>query len=90
MSQELNDTDAYTGTVTLDDVLGVFDAVPGPVITSGDVAETVECSRETVRQKLHSLEDRGNVASRKTADRVVWSLVDDHDPQVVLSSFLLV
>lgn len=83
MSREPNDTDEYTGAVTLDDILGVFDAVSSPVITAGDVAETVACSREMARRKLHNLEDRGDVASRKTADRVVWSLVDDHDPQIV-------
>ena len=45
-----------------------------------DVAETVACSREMTRRKLHSLEDRGDVASRKTASRAVWWLVDDHGP----------
>lgn len=80
MSRERNDTGEYTETVTLEHVLGVFDAVPGPVVTSGDVTERVACSRETARRKLHNLEDRGDVASRKTAGRVVWWLVDDHSP----------
>lgn len=80
MSRERNDTGEYTETVTLEHVLGVFDAVPGPVVTSGDVAERVACSRETARRKLRDLEDRGDVASRKTAGRVVWWLVDDHGP----------
>jgi len=80
MSRERNDTGEYTETVTLDDVLSVFDAVPGPVVTSGDVADAVECSRETARRKLHGLEARGDVMSRKTAGRVVWWLVDDQTP----------
>lgn len=80
MSRERGDSGRYTETVTLDDVLGVFDAVAGPVVTSGDVAETLDCSRETARRKLRTLEEQGHVASRKTAGRVVWWLVDEHEP----------
>jgi hypothetical protein len=76
MSREREDTGRYTETVTLDDVLAVFDAVEGPVVTSGDVAEALDCSRETARRKLRALEDRERVASRKTAGRVVWWRVD--------------
>jgi biotin operon repressor len=80
MSRERGDTGRYTETVTLDDVLSVFEAVEGPVVTSGDVAETLNCSRETARRKLRTLEEQGYVASRKTAGRVVWWLVDEQDP----------
>lgn len=76
MSREREDTGRYTETVTLDGVLGVFSDVQGPVVTSGDVAEALDCSRETARRKLRTLEDRGCVASRKTAGRVVWWLTE--------------
>jgi len=80
MSRERGDAGRFTETVTLDDVLGVFEAVEGPVVTSGDVAETLDCSRETARRKLRTLKGQGSVASRKTAGRVVWWIVDDQDP----------
>jgi len=76
-NDERGDSGRYTETVTFDDVLGVFEAVDGPVVTSGDVADRIDCSRETARRKLRALEEQGRVASRKTAGRVVWWLVDD-------------
>jgi hypothetical protein len=76
MSREREDTGRYTETVTPDDVLGVFRTVEGPVVTSGDVAETLGCSRETARRKLRALETQGRVAGRKTAGRVVWWITD--------------
>ncbi|ELZ31354.1 hypothetical protein C474_08632 [Halogeometricum pallidum JCM 14848] len=77
MSRECGDTRRYTETVTPDDVLDVFEIVEGPVVTSGDVAETLDCSRETARRKLRTLEEQGHVASRKTAGRVVWWVVGE-------------
>lgn len=74
---EREESGRYTETVTLDDVLGVFQTVEGPVVTSGDVADALDCSRETARRKLRPLEERGRVASRKTAGRVVWWLADE-------------
>ena len=76
---EREDTGRFTETTTLDDVLGVFEVVAGPVVPSGDVADALECSRETARRKLRTLEADGQVASRKTAGRVVWWLVDEHE-----------
>lgn len=80
MSREREDTGRYTETVTPDDVIGVFEAVEGPVVTSSDVAEALDCSRETARRKLRTLEEQGRVASRKTAGRVVWWGVDAQGP----------
>ncbi len=80
MSREREDTGRYIETVTLEEVLGVFETVKGPVVTSGDVAEALECSRETARRKLRALEEQGRVASRKTAGMVVWWIVDEQDP----------
>jgi hypothetical protein len=75
MSREREDGGRFTETVTLQGVLDVFGSVDGPVVTSGDVADELDCSRETARRKLRTLEDQGRLASRKTAGRVVWWLV---------------
>lgn len=80
MSREREESGRYTETVTLDAVLGIFEDVAGPVVTSGDVAEALDCSRETARRKLRSLEEQGRVAGRKTAGRVVWWIVDSQEP----------
>ena len=69
----------YTETVTLNAVLGVFESINGPVVTSADVAEALGCSRETARRKLRTLEDQGRVAGRKTAGRVVWWLTPSEE-----------
>lgn len=79
MSRKREESGRYTETVTLDAVLGIFEDVAGPVVTSGDVAEALDCSRETARRKLRTLEEQGRVASRKTAGRVVWWIVDSQE-----------
>lgn len=66
----------FVETVTLEDVLGVFDHVRGPVITSSDVAEVLDCTTEAARQKLTRLYDQGKVDKRKTGRTTVWWLVD--------------
>lgn len=73
---EREKTGRFSESVTPEDVLGVFEAVAGPVVTSGDVAEALDCSRETARRKLRTLDEQGRVASRKTAGRVVWWVAD--------------
>lgn len=74
----------FAEVVPLDDVLAVFERVEGPVVTSGDVADHLECSRETARRKLRELEERGRLASRLTAGRVVWWQADGgHRPSPV-------
>ena len=77
---EREDTGRYVETVTLDDVFAVFETVEGPVVTSGDVAEALDCSRETARRKLRTLEEQERIAGRKTAGRVVWWVVDEQEP----------
>jgi hypothetical protein len=73
MTRKRDNTGQYTETVTLDAVLGVFDQVRGPVVTSSDVADTLDCTTEAARQKLARLEDRGEVESRKTGrTKVYW------------------
>lgn len=79
MSRERTDSGQYPESVTPEAVLGVFELVDGPVVTSGDVAEALDCSRETARRKLGRLESEGLLASRKTAGRIVcWRTEDGH------------
>lgn len=80
--EEREESGRYAEIVTLDDVVGVFEIVDGPIVTSADVAAALDCSRETARRKLRSLEEQGLVASRKTAGRVVWWQVDSRDQTV--------
>lgn len=70
--RERDDTGQFRETVTLEAVLEVFDEVRGPVITSSDVAEALECTTEAARQKLTRLYDRGEVDKRKTGRTTVW------------------
>jgi hypothetical protein len=70
--RERSDSGTFVETVSLEDVLGVFDAVRGPVITSSDVADQLDCTTESARQKLRRLYDRGEVDKRKTGRVVVW------------------
>lgn len=77
------DTGQYVETVTHEDVLGVFSRVEGPVITSSDVADTLDCSRETARRKLRELSEQGRVGSRKTGRTVIWWRVGSEEPNPV-------
>lgn len=83
-----NDRGQFSPSVTLDDVLAVFEAIEGPVVTSGDVAEQTGCSRDSARRKLDQLHEQGTVGRRKSAGRVLywrrasaeWNVVDPTDP----------
>jgi hypothetical protein len=72
MPREHGKDGAFVETVSLEDVLDVFDAVDGPVILSADVADTLDCSRETARRKLKELHDRGDLDRRKVSRRVIY------------------
>lgn len=76
MSRERSETGEYVETVSTDRVLGVFADVDGPIVTSADIADALDCSRETARRKLSVLAEQGRVARRKTAGRVVWWLTE--------------
>jgi len=78
--KERNDAGRYVETASLGDVMEVFDAVDGPpVVTSADVAEGTGLSRDSARRKLERLRDRGNVARRRSAGRVLhWPAEWDH------------
>ena len=77
MSRNRSDSGEFVESVTLAAVADVFNEVEGPVVTSGDVADALGCSRETARRKLKELHEKGRVSRRKTAGRVVWWLASE-------------
>lgn len=83
MSQNRDEHGQFSEEVTLSDVLGVFDRVDGPVITTGDVATVTGCSDDSARRKLERLHDQGRVGRRKTAGRVVYWQLDAANPSPV-------
>jgi len=80
MPKQRGETGQFVETVTLEEVLEVFDEVEGPpVVTSGDVADATGVSRDSARRKLEELQERGEVDSRRTAGRVLYWPVDGVD-----------
>jgi len=79
MTRERNDTGQYIETVELDDVLDVFERVRGPVITSSDVSDALDCTTEAARQKLTRLYDQTRVDRRKTGRTMVYWRVNTPD-----------
>lgn len=73
------DAGRYVESVTPERVLGVFERVKGPTITSSDVANELDCSTEAARQKLNRLHERGSVHRRKAGRTVLWWLADADD-----------
>jgi hypothetical protein len=65
-------TGLYTEKAPLDAVLDIFGQVRGPVVTSSDVAEYLDCTTETARRKLKELYDQGVVDKRTTGRTTVW------------------
>lgn len=81
--RQRGETGQYVETVTQEDVLGVFSRVEGPVITSSDVADALDCSRETARRKLRELSEQGRVGNRETGRTVIWWQVGGEEPNPV-------
>jgi hypothetical protein len=79
VSREREDTGRDTDSVTIEDVLEVFEDVAGPVVTSGDIADAFDCSGGTARRKRRALEDQDRLPVGKTADRVVWWRIDTEE-----------
>jgi hypothetical protein len=65
-------TGLYAEKAPLDAVREVFDRVRGPVVTSSDVAEHLDCTTETARRKLKELYEQGAVDKRTTGRTTVW------------------
>jgi hypothetical protein len=80
MTKERGSSGEYVESVTLSDVLEVFDTTRGPVVLSADVAAAENCSRETARRKLNQLYERGDLARRKVSNRVLYWRPADETP----------
>jgi hypothetical protein len=62
----------FTTEVMLEDVLGAFEQIGGPVVVTGDVADHCDCSSESARQNLLTLEEQGRVKRRKPGQQSFW------------------
>lgn len=87
MPRERGDSGRFVESASHEDVLRVFEAVDGPVVTSADVADALSLSTESARRKLNDLEEKGHVESRKTAGRVVYWRVSPSSTPDYLKSF---
>ncbi|WP_210408942.1 hypothetical protein [Halorhabdus rudnickae] len=68
-----DDNGQFADSITAEDVLSVFDAVDGPVVTSSDVGDVLAISTEAARQKLNALVEDDTLACRKTGrTRIYW------------------
>jgi len=81
-ARERDESGRYMADVTPEEVLGVFDSVEGPTITTSDVVDMFDCSREVARNRLNELVEREVVARRKS-DRVVlwWQVGGDRETE---------
>lgn len=82
-NRERSDTGEFVETISRSRVMDVFRSVNGPVVTSTDVAEQLDCSTETARRKLRELDREGVLDRRKSGRTVVWWLANDDTPQPV-------
>ena len=69
----------FADSITGEDVLGVFEAVAGPVVTSTDVGDVLGVSTEAARQHLNKLVSDGPLRRRKTGRTVVYWVADTAD-----------
>ena len=71
-----DDDGQFVETADESEVLGVFDAVSGPVVTTTDVSDVLGITTESARQKLNGLVEGGALRRRKTGRTVVYWRVD--------------
>lgn len=62
----------FVQTVTPEAIPDVFEEVRGPMITTVDVADALDCSTKTARQKLGELSKDGTLKSRQAGRMAVW------------------
>jgi DeoR/GlpR family transcriptional regulator of sugar metabolism len=67
-------------TVTDEDILDLLTHLPGPVITTTDVAETFDMTTEGARRKLNDLCDEGVLDRRKSGQTRVYWRIDPEQP----------
>jgi DNA-binding IclR family transcriptional regulator len=78
-ARERDNEGRYLADVTPEDVVGVFDSVEGPTITTSDVIDVLDCSREVARNRLNELVERGLVARRKSGRVVLWWRIESDE-----------
>lgn len=60
-------------TVSDEEILAVFEKAEDPVLMADEVAESLPIGRRAVYNRLRSLEEQGNLKSKKTGVRsTVW------------------
>ncbi len=73
--RERNEEGRYVSTVTPERVLEILRQSDDPVMTAKEIGEELGCTSEAARQRLHGLEERGDVESKQVGARaVVWYL----------------
>lgn len=73
--RERNEQGRYVSTITPERVLEVLEKNHDPVLTAKEVGEQLDCTSEAARQRLHELEECGDVESKQVGARaVVWYL----------------
>lgn len=71
MERERDEGGKYVEQVTLDSVLRVFEEADLPVLTAGEVADELDCSRSGAYNKLEELVERGDLQKKKVGARAV-------------------
>ena len=72
-ARERNEEGRYVSTITPERVFEVLQASDDPVLTAKEVGEQLGCTSEAARQRLHELQDRGDIESKQVGARaVVW------------------
>lgn len=71
----------FADAVSSEEVLAVFDAVSGPVVTSSDVADVLGITTESARQHLNDLVSEGTCRRRKTGRTIVYWRVSERESE---------
>ncbi|WP_181685212.1 FaeA/PapI family transcriptional regulator [Halorhabdus salina] len=71
----------FTDEIDTEEVLAVFDAVEGPIVTSTDVADVLGITTESARQHLNALVSAGTCRRRKTGRTIVYWRVTEHESE---------
>ena len=71
--RERTETGEYVETVSESEVLDALIDADDPVLTVGEVAESIDTSPDTARRRLQSLHESGDVHRKEVGARaVVW------------------
>lgn len=71
--RERDEKGQYVETITPERVLAILQESDDPVLIAKEIGEKLGCTSEAARRRLHELEERGDVESKKVGARaVVW------------------